>query len=66
MGKPLRGQLEGCYSEPGPPSAVNHALLFRDPAGNLVDLFTPVTEVARAKFAAERAAQIGNAVHAHR
>ncbi len=28
----------------------NRALLFRDPDGNLVNLFTPVTEGARAKF----------------
>jgi predicted enzyme related to lactoylglutathione lyase len=28
----------------------NRALLFRDPDGNLVNLFTPVTEDARAKF----------------
>ncbi|MGY4711209.1 VOC family protein [Mycolicibacterium sp. CBM1] len=28
----------------------NRALLFRDPGGNLVNLFTPVTEEARAKF----------------
>lgn len=30
----------------------NRALLFRDPDGTLVNLFTPVTESARAKFAA--------------
>jgi predicted enzyme related to lactoylglutathione lyase len=28
----------------------NRALLFRDPEGTLVNLFTPVTEQARAKF----------------
>lgn len=28
----------------------NRALLLRDPDGNLVNLFTPVTEEARAKF----------------
>lgn len=28
----------------------NRALLVRDPDGNLVNLFTPVTEAARAKF----------------
>jgi hypothetical protein len=27
----------------------NRALLFRDPDGNLINLFTPATEVARAK-----------------
>jgi predicted enzyme related to lactoylglutathione lyase len=30
----------------------NRALLFRDPDGNLVNLFTPVTAEARAKFGA--------------
>lgn len=36
-----------------PPKAMpwgNRALLFRDPDGNLVNLFTPVTDDARAKF----------------
>jgi predicted enzyme related to lactoylglutathione lyase len=28
----------------------NRAVLFRDPDGNLVNLFTPVTDEARAKF----------------
>jgi predicted enzyme related to lactoylglutathione lyase len=28
----------------------NRALLFRDPDGNLVNLFTPVTDEARARF----------------
>ena len=28
----------------------NRALLFRDPDGNLVNLFTPVSDEARAKF----------------
>jgi hypothetical protein len=28
----------------------NRALLIPDPDGNLVDLFTPVTDEARAKF----------------
>jgi predicted enzyme related to lactoylglutathione lyase len=28
----------------------NRALLFRDPDGNLVNLFTPVTDEARSKF----------------
>jgi hypothetical protein len=28
----------------------NRALIFRDPDGNLVNLFTPVTDAARAKF----------------
>jgi predicted enzyme related to lactoylglutathione lyase len=29
----------------------NRALIFRDPDGNLVNLFTPITDAARAKFA---------------
>ena len=33
----------------------NRALLFRDPDGNLVNLFTPVTDDARAKFGVWRA-----------
>jgi hypothetical protein len=28
----------------------NRALIFRDPDGNLVNLFTPVTQDARRKF----------------
>jgi predicted enzyme related to lactoylglutathione lyase len=28
----------------------NRALIFRDPDGNLVNLFTPITDAARAKF----------------
>jgi hypothetical protein len=28
----------------------NRSILFRDPDGNLVNLFTPVTEAARQKF----------------
>jgi hypothetical protein len=38
---------------PGVASTVpwgNRAWLFRDPDGNLVNLFTPATEEARAKF----------------
>lgn len=30
----------------------NRSILFRDPDGNLVNLFTPVTDAARAKFRA--------------
>ena len=32
----------------------NRALLFRDPDGNLVNLFTPATEAAREKFGGRR------------
>jgi hypothetical protein len=28
----------------------NRSILFRDPDGNLVNFFTPVTEYARSKF----------------
>jgi len=31
----------------------NRSLLFRDPDGNLVNVFTPVTDAAKARFAAE-------------
>lgn len=31
----------------------NRSLLFRDPDGNLVNLFTPVTDEAKAKFGVE-------------
>ncbi len=34
----------------------NRALLFRDPDGNLVNFFTPVTEEAARKFARQRGA----------
>ncbi|KDN18690.1 VOC family protein [Amycolatopsis rifamycinica] len=47
---------------PAPPEVVqrpttmpwgNRSLLFRDPDGNLVNLFTPVTEAARARLAVQ-------------
>lgn len=46
----LRGQLGDVVTEPTTMPWGNRALLFRDPDGNLVNLFTPVTEQARAKF----------------
>ncbi|OBI47597.1 glyoxalase [Mycobacterium kyorinense] len=46
----LRGRLEKVVTEPTTMPWGNRALLFRDPDGNLVNLFTPVTEEARAKF----------------
>ncbi|BBZ42779.1 VOC family protein [Mycobacterium parmense] len=46
----LRGRLEEVVTEPTTMPWGNRALLFRDPDGNLVNLFTPVTEGARAKF----------------
>jgi len=46
----LRAQLPDVVTEPTTMPWGNRALLFRDPDGNLVNLFTPVTEQARAKF----------------
>jgi predicted enzyme related to lactoylglutathione lyase len=46
----LRGQVSEVVTEPTTMPWGNRALLFRDPDGNLVNLFTPVTDVARAKF----------------
>ncbi|MGV0595949.1 VOC family protein [Mycolicibacterium porcinum] len=46
----LRERLLDVVTEPTTMPWGNRALLFRDPDGNLVNLFTPVTEEARAKF----------------
>lgn len=46
----LRGHLAKVVTEPTTMPWGNRALLFRDPDGNLVNLFTPVTDQARAKF----------------
>ena len=46
----LREQVSEVVTEPTTMPWGNRALLFRDPDGNLVNLFTPVTEEARAKF----------------
>ncbi|CQD19758.1 glyoxalase [Mycobacterium lentiflavum] len=46
----LRGQLSEVVTEPTTMPWGNRALLFRDPDGNLVNLFTPVTDQARKKF----------------
>lgn len=46
----LREHLDEIVTEPTTMPWGNRALLFRDPDGNLVNLFTPVTEDARAKF----------------
>jgi predicted enzyme related to lactoylglutathione lyase len=46
----LRDHLCEVVTEPTTMPWGNRALLFRDPDGNLVNLFTPVTDVARAKF----------------
>ncbi|OBB98085.1 VOC family protein [Mycobacterium sp. 852002-40037_SCH5390672] len=46
----LRERVAEVVTEPTTMPWGNRALLFRDPDGNLVNLFTPVTEEARAKF----------------
>jgi predicted enzyme related to lactoylglutathione lyase len=46
----LRDRVGEVVTEPTTMPWGNRALLFRDPDGNLVNLFTPVTEAARAKF----------------
>jgi predicted enzyme related to lactoylglutathione lyase len=46
----LRDELADVVTEPTTMPWGNRALLFRDPDGNLINLFTPVTDDARAKF----------------
>ena len=46
----LREQVPELVTEPTTMPWGNRALLFRDPDGNLVNLFTPVTDEARVKF----------------
>ncbi len=46
----LREQISEVVTEPTTMPWGNRALLFRDPDGNLVNLFTPGTDAARAKF----------------
>ena len=46
----LRERVVEVVAEPTTMPWGNRALLFRDPDGNLVNLFTPVTDDARAKF----------------
>jgi predicted enzyme related to lactoylglutathione lyase len=46
----LRGCVSEVVTEPTTMPWGNRALLFRDPDGNLVNLFTPVSDQARAKF----------------
>ncbi|HME48379.1 VOC family protein [Mycobacterium sp.] len=46
----LRECLVEVVTEPTTMPWGNRALLFRDPDGNLVNLFTPVTDAARAKL----------------
>ena len=47
----LIGVVEGFVTEPTTMPWGNRSLLFRDPDGNLVNFFTPVTPAAIAKFA---------------
>jgi predicted enzyme related to lactoylglutathione lyase len=47
----LAGSVEDVVTEPTTMPWGNRSLLFRDPDGNLVNVFTPVTEAARKKFA---------------
>ncbi|MFG2075708.1 VOC family protein [Nonomuraea maritima] len=46
----LKGFVTDFVTEPTTMPWGNRALLFRDPDGNLVNFFTPVTPEARAKF----------------
>ncbi len=46
----LRPHIFEVVTEPTTMPWGNRALLFRDPDGNLINLFTPVTDAARAKF----------------
>jgi predicted enzyme related to lactoylglutathione lyase len=46
----LRGNVGEIVTEPTTMPWGNRALLFRDPDGNLVNLFTPVTDEARTRF----------------
>jgi predicted enzyme related to lactoylglutathione lyase len=47
----LAGLLDDVVQEPTTMPWGNRSLLFRDPDGNLVNFFTPVTPAAVAKFA---------------
>lgn len=47
----LKDQLSGWVQEPTTMPWGNRSLLFRDPDGNLVNFFTPVTPEAIKKFA---------------
>ncbi len=46
----MRDWLTEVVTEPTTMPWGNRALLFRDPDGNLINLFTPVTAEARARF----------------
>lgn len=51
----LTGFVDEFVNEPTTMPWGNRSLLLRDPDGNLVNVFTPVTPAAVAKFAARRA-----------
>jgi len=46
----LTGYVENFVIQPTTMPWGNRSLLFRDPDGNLVNFFTPVTQVAKEKF----------------
>ncbi len=46
----LRDRLDEVVTEPTTMPWGNRALLFRDPDGNLINLFTPVTDEAKVRF----------------
>ena len=48
--KNLTGSMAGFVNEPTTMPWGNRSLLFRDPDGNLVNFFTPVTPEAKKKF----------------
>jgi predicted enzyme related to lactoylglutathione lyase len=52
----LRSHVESWVQEPTTMPWGNRSILFRDPDGNLVNLFAPVTEEAIARFADRPAA----------
>jgi catechol 2,3-dioxygenase-like lactoylglutathione lyase family enzyme len=47
----LQGKISGFVNEPTTMPWGNRSLLFRDPDGNLVNFFTPVTSEAIQRFA---------------
>ena len=51
MHQNLAGFVEDFVNEPTTMPWGNRSLLFRDPDGNLVNFFTPVTQTAIDKFA---------------
>ena len=46
----LTGYIEDFVNQPTTMPWGNRSLLFRDPDGNLINLFTPLTQAAREKF----------------